>query len=103
MSIIEKDGSLQRLMKNHTAANTSSDVLSRNAYVHHTVYVKNPGGVPITVEVSPDREFWVPTATAATGTALKIEVPSVAPWLRITRGAGAGTVDAWVASGGIAE
>lgn len=101
--IVKEHGNVYNFFKNHTVPETESDALTRWGFDSHTIYVKNPDGVPVTVQVSPNGTDWYDAAPAATDTAFIVHVTLICKYMRVVRGAGAGTVTATVVSGNIAH
>jgi hypothetical protein len=100
MSTLKDRGSVVKLLNGHTAAGEASPAVTRDNYMVHTVYVTNPDAVPVNIELSPNGTDWFTLNDAdSTDTSIIFHLEYLTKYLRITRGAGAGTVDAWVVSG----
>jgi len=101
---MSQNGNIALLFKDNTSTSElESPALNRVSYGSNTFYVKNPNGVSITLEVSPDGNFWVPLQDASTEEAFIVHSLLNSKFIRATRSADAGTVTVWVISGGLAH
>jgi len=92
-----------QLMHDHTQDGGQSVLVDRMQFATHTVYVDNPDLVPFTVEASPTGEVWFPLYPTSQAPGAVVHFPLNIRYLRVKRDAGAGTMNAWVISGGIAR
>lgn len=99
--IIKNSGNIFTLWNQNTEPSTSSPALTRSMYQSTTVYLINPDAVPLTVEASPNGNHWVPLGTAQALEAFQVHTTINLKYIRVTRGAGAGTVTAVVMSSGV--
>ena len=101
MATVQDQGNIYYFFKNNTVEEAESDAVTRWGFDSHTVYVKNPDAVPVTVQVSPNGRDWYDAAPEATDTAFIVHVTLLCKYMRVVRGVGAGTVTATVVSGNL--
>lgn len=110
-NIINKTGNVYPLWNNYTSTtDLESPALARHSYSSHTVYVENPQGVGVKVQVSPgvtdriaDEMIWHDAAPVSTATQFAVHVVLNCKLLRVVRTDAAGAVTAVVISGGLSH
>jgi len=103
MANVKNHESIYNFFKNHTTPSAESDGVTRWGYDTTTVYITNPSGVPITIQVSPDGSTWFNAAAPVTDISAIVHVTLSCKYMRAVRGAGAGTVTVTACSGSIAH
>lgn len=101
--VIQNPGNIVTIWNQHTVEGAASPALTRSMYQSTTVYIVNPDGVPLTVEASPNGTHWIPLGPSQTLTAFQVHTTINLKYIRIQRGAGAGSVTATVMSGGLSH
>ena len=101
---MSQNGNIIKLFSDNVSTTVlESEPVNRVSYGSNTLYVQNPDGVAITLEVSPDGEFWVPLQDASTEAAFVVHSYLNSKFIRARRSADAGTVNVWVVSGGLSH
>lgn len=101
--IINTTENIYRLFDGEEQDNAVSDALLRTSFLSTTVYIKNTGNVPVTVEASPGFGIWVPVEEPVDDSEAIVHVEMNMKYIRAVRGVGAGEVTVIVVSGGLAH
>jgi len=103
MANLTNHENIHYFFKNNVTVEAISDGITRWGYETNTVYITNPGGAEITVQVSPNGVDWFDAAATLTDTTAIVHVQLLCKFMRVKRGAGAGSVTAVVCSGSLAH
>lgn len=104
MATINKKGPKIYLFEDNTDVGATSDDLTRYNYDSNTIYIINPNGVEISIEVSPDAgQNWFETLPATTDTQAIHQLELNFDRVRAVRGTGAGPVSVLVMSSGVLD
>lgn len=102
-NIIQTTENIYRLFNSETENGAVSDAITRTSFLSSTVYIKNTGSVPVTIEASPGFGIWVPVEEPISESEAIVHVEVNMNLLRVVRGSGGGEVTVVVVSGGLAH
>lgn len=108
---VNKGDNVYTFWNNHTSTTElESPALSRQAYNSHTIYIENPDGVGVKVQVSPgvtdkisDELMWHDVAGSSTDTQFTVHTQLNCKYIRVVRTSAAGAVTAVLVSGGLSH
>ena len=99
---IASNSNIYKLLESEEVDNAESGWLTRKTFLSSTVYIKNPGAVPVTIQVSPGFGEWFTVAEDVVDLEAIVKVDLNIKHIKAIRGVGVGVVDVIVMSGSLA-